>query len=299
MASSSSSSLSSSSFPDDTCHWRFSFDPTPSSSSASRSSSSSSRSSSSASSASLSFPRIPLKPPPGYPFVEEAFSNVSSSSSSSHHRASPATRSSSSSPVPHSSSLDEDLRREQLIAKRGWEVAISPAKNLFMNFLMIYMGGVSSSGIFGILILFYVLVSCFSSALNVEKVFAGVDADCRTLKAKADNSKTRGGTSPSSQSSSSLSSSSTTTGDAVYPSVSSSLSSSSSAQRGKKEENLLFSLSMMIRLQKLVYLLISLGGCLYVLNHCANAGLLPLNSGDFIGLIPEREFSIMAVGNDL
>lgn len=220
-----------------------------------------------------------LRPPPGFPFVEEAYSAFSSSSNrlsgASRSSSSASSSSSSSSSSSHAaSSLDEDLRRGQLVVKRGWEVAISPAKNLFMNFLMIYMGGVSSSGIFGILILFYVLVSCFSSALNVEKAFSQVDADWRSLKTKGQN----------------------TPGSSVADTSSTGLAPS--ASRTKREGDT-SSLSLLIRLQKLVYLVISLGGCLYVLNHCANAGLLPLNSGDFIALIPEREFSILAVGGGL
>lgn len=41
-------------------------------------------------------------------------------------------------------------------------------------------------------------------------------------------------------------------------------------------------------LQKLVYILLSLGGLTYVLYYCHSLGLLPLNSGDYIGLIPEK-----------
>ncbi|PFH37921.1 hypothetical protein BESB_002620 [Besnoitia besnoiti] len=195
---------------------------------------------------------VPLPSPPGFAFVESAFSTA---------RAAPLPRSSSSSSHAASSSCageltrDEALRRQQLLAKKGWEIAMSPAKNLAMNFFMIYMGGVG--GIFGIFILFYVLHSCFSSALNVQRVFAGVEKDRQTL-------------------------------------VSSSTDAAAARRRGAPQED--GRLGALLWLQKAVYLLISLGGCLYVLTHCAKAGLLPLNSGDFIALIPEKQFSVAAVG---
>ncbi|EPT29400.1 hypothetical protein TGME49_259000 [Toxoplasma gondii ME49] len=193
-------------------------------------------------------PPASLPSPPGFAFTESAAS------------AAPAAASQS---LPATSRVDA-VRRQHLLAKKGWEIAISPAKNLAMNFFMIYMGGVNSSGIFGILILFYVLHSCFSSALSVRRVFGGIEQEREALRA----------------SSSSPSPSSSSSGD----------------RRREAAQEANWSLGAVFFLQKTVYLLISLGGCLYVLNHCAKAGLLPLNSGDFIALIPEKRFSVVAVG---
>ncbi|CBZ52960.1 conserved hypothetical protein [Neospora caninum Liverpool] len=193
-------------------------------------------------------PPISLPSPPGFSFTESAAASSGPTVSS---RGLPAA------------SRVEAARRQHLLAKKGWEIAISPAKNLAMNFFMIYMGGVNSSGIFGILILFYVLHSCFSSALNVNRVFAGLEQDREALGACAS-------------------------------SVSSVSASSGRSRDLAQDAN--WSLRAVFFLQKTVYLLISLGGCLYVLNHCMKAGLLPLNSGDFIALIPEKRFSVVAMG---
>eukprot|EP00922_Rhytidocystis_sp_ex-Travisia-forbesii_P017644 GHVS01026305.1.p1 GENE.GHVS01026305.1~~GHVS01026305.1.p1 ORF type:complete len:244 (-),score=37.64 GHVS01026305.1:148-879(-) len=49
-------------------------------------------------------------------------------------------------------------------------------------------------------------------------------------------------------------------------------------------------------LQKLVYILLSLGALGYVLYFCNTLGLLPINSGDYIGLLPEKRIVERAFG---
>ncbi|CEM15696.1 unnamed protein product [Vitrella brassicaformis CCMP3155] len=51
-----------------------------------------------------------------------------------------------------------------------------------------------------------------------------------------------------------------------------------------------------VMLQKLVYVLINLAALGYISYHCAHMGLLPISSGDYIAMIPEKKVLEFSTG---
>lgn len=128
--------------------------------------------------------------------------------------------------VPSASSPNQlSAQNRDILVKRAWDVALSPAKSMGMTFLMMYLSG-GSSGIFGILIIGYALINCVRTLLSI----------CTAFK---------------------------------------------TFEETPGMPNII--------LQKIAYLCISFLGLVYVLYQCTSLGLLPINSGDYIALIPEKQ----------
>jgi hypothetical protein len=76
-------------------------------------------------------------------------------------------------------------RRKLVAERKSWDMALSPGKAVFMNLIMLWLGG-STPGIFSVLILGYVGSATFSSMGRVKQVFEpfrqlGIDCSLQSL----------------------------------------------------------------------------------------------------------------------
>lgn len=155
-------------------------------------------------------------------------------------------------------------RMAAAIEEKAWSLSWSPIKSLGMNLVMLYFGG-ASSGIFTVLIISYAMLTAVKTLISVNDIFQNLED---AIESKRDES------SPTNPRGSKL-----------------------DIDEEKTERHPLarFFFSPFL-LQKVVFVIICAAISGYIGYHAASMGIIPLRSGDYLGLIPERKVLDRSMG---